>query len=234
MTLLEQIQTATKELEQIELKTLEQLEQFRLDFLSKKGRINTYVDVFRTVANEEKRFIGQPLNALKQKAEQLYKDYQEHLTRSNLTQHNLDLSRSSNYNAVGTRHPLKQVEQKIIDTFQTIGFIPYDGPEIEDDWHNFSGLNFAEHHPARDMQDTFFVGDGSHLLRTHTTSVQVRALELFKPPMKVLMPGRVYRNEAVSARAHCFFHQIDGFYINKGVSFADLKGTLLYFAKSFF
>ena len=236
MSLLKEIQNTALAIEQEPIVSKEDLEHFRLKYLSKKGIINQYVEAFRTVPNDEKKHIGQPLNQLKQLAENFFKNKQEILENLTLSVSvDRDLSLESNFYTTGSRHPLRQVEYDIVSIFEAIGFVPYEGPEIEDDWHNFSGLNFAEHHPARDMQDTFFVGeDAKHLLRTHTTSVQIRALEKFTPPMKVLMPGRVYRNEAISARAHCFFHQIDGFYINKKVSFADLKGTLLHFAKQFF
>jgi phenylalanyl-tRNA synthetase alpha chain len=211
------------------------LEEFRIKMLSKKGSVSVLFDDFKNVDAEQKRTLGKPLNDLKNKVQDIIAMWQEKLDSSteNVLDHSLDLTRPAEPILLGSRHPLSIVRTQMIDIFSRIGFVVSEGPEIEDDWHNFSALNFPEEHPARDMQDTFFI-DKDVALRTHTSSVQVRIMETQKPPIRIIMPGRVYRNEAISARAHCQFHQVEGLYIDKNVSFADLKQTLLYFAKEMF
>lgn len=212
-----------------------ELENYRLKYLSKKGIINDLFDEFKNVSNTEKKEFGKLLNELKSKAEAKYKTEAEKFEQGKNKKINdvADISLPGEKDYLGSRHPLQIVQNKIISNFNKIGFTYSEGPEIEDDWHNFSGLNFPENHPARDMQDTFFI-DKNNSLRTHTSSVQIRLMEKQKPPIRAIMPGRVYRNEAISARAHCFFHQVEGIYINENVSFADLKQTLFYFVKEMF
>ena len=193
---------------------------------------------FKTVSSEEKRAFGAKLNQLKTAAEEKLNEWKSASTTSQSKVSSLDLTRPGMLNEPGALHPITIIKNEIIEIFRTIGFSVAEGPEIEDDWQNFSALNFPPEHPARDMQDTFFVdhpaGGEPHVLRTHTSSVQVRVMETQKPPIRIIAPGRVFRNEAVSARSHCIFHQIEGLYIDEGVTFADLKQTLEYFAKSFF
>ena len=213
----------------------EELETLRIKFLSKKGEISTLFNDFRNVANEEKREVGQLLNELKDTAQNKINELKENFNQSNKTEEKTDLTRSSDPIKLGTRHPLSIVKHEIIDIFSRIGFTIAEGPEIEDDWHVFGSLNFPPEHPARDMQDTFFIEQNPDvLLRTHTSSVQSRVMATQKPPIRMLFPGRVFRNEAISYRAHCFFHQVEGLYIDKNVSFADLKQSLMYFAKEMF
>jgi phenylalanyl-tRNA synthetase alpha chain len=212
-----------------------ELEELRIKLLSKKGSVSVLFDEFKTVNPELKRALGKPLNELKslvQEKLEYWAEFLEQSTSSNVGSEE-DLTKPSEPFNVGSRHPISLVRNHIVDIFSRIGFVVNDGPEIEDDWHNFTALNFPEEHPARDMQDTFFI-DKEVALRTHTSSVQVRIMETQKPPIRILMPGRVYRNEAISARAHCQFHQVEGLYIDENVSFADLKQTLLYFAKEMF
>lgn len=208
-------------------------EQFRLKYLSRKGILTQLFEQFKLVSKEEKRETGKLLNDLKVLAEQKWNEATEKFEKSNQHQIKIDTTLPGDAYHVGSRHPISLFQQKILDVFRKLGFTIAEGPEIEDDWHNFSGLNFPENHPARDMQDTFFI-DNDFSLRTHCTSVQVRLMENQKPPIRAVMPGRVYRNEAISARSHCFFHQIDGVYIDKNVSFADLKQTLFFFVKELF
>jgi len=213
----------------------EELETLRIKYLSKKGEISTLFNDFRTVANEEKREVGQLLNELKDTAQNKINELKENFNNANKTEQKTDLTRSSDPIKLGTRHPLSIVKHEIIDIFSRIGFTIAEGPEIEDDWHVFGALNFPPEHPARDMQDTFFIEQNPDvLLRTHTSSVQSRVMATQKPPIRMLFPGRVFRNEAISYRAHCFFHQVEGLYIDKDVSFADLKQSLMYFAKEMF
>ena len=215
--------------------TAEELETIRLKYLSKKGEIQDLMNEFRTVPNEQKREIGQRLNMLRDLAQARMTELKEKIETLKQESDRLDLTRTAEPIALGTRHPLSLVRQEIIDIFSRIGFAVAEGPEIEDDWHVFGALNFPPEHPARDMQDTFFVEKNPDiLLRTHTSSVQTHVMMTQKPPIRVLCPGRVYRNEAISARAHCFFHQVEGLYIDKNVSFADLKQALLYFAREMF
>lgn len=230
----EKIKEILSEIEQFSAESKEQLEGFRIKLLSKKGDISQLFDDFKNVAPELKREVGQKLNELKNKAQEKLNILKEKLEQTDGTGEVLiDLTLPGEQVNVGTRHPISIVRKQIIDIFSRIGFTLADGPEVEDDWHNFTALNFPENHPARDMQDTFFI-TGDFALRTHTSSVQVRVMENKQPPLRLLAPGRVYRNEAISARAHCFFHQVEGFYIDTNVSFADLKQTLLYFAKEMF
>lgn len=213
----------------------EELEAIRLKYLSKKGEIQDLMNEFRSVPNEQKREIGQRLNMLRDLAQARMTELKEKIETLKQEGDRLDLTRTAEPITLGTRHPLSLVRQEIIDIFSRIGFTVAEGPEIEDDWHVFGALNFPPEHPARDMQDTFFIEkDPDILLRTHTSSVQTRVMMTQKPPIRVLCPGRVYRNEAISARAHCFFHQVEGLYIDKNVSFADLKQALLYFAREMF
>jgi len=214
----------------------EDLESFRLKFISKKGALGELFEEFKNVSNEEKKALGKTLNELKQLAEAKFKELSEKLESSvTTTSTQIDLSLPPVSDKSGNLHPLNLTRYKIIEIFERLGFSVADGPEIEDDWHNFSALNFPENHPAREMQDTFFVEKNPDmLLRTHTSNVQIRLMEKQKPPIRSIMPGRVYRNEAISARAHCFFHQIEGLYVDKNVGFADLKQTLFHFAKEMY
>ncbi len=212
----------------------EDLELFRIKYLGKHGVLNKLFDEFKVVPGPEKKEIGKALNELKNLAKSKLSSFS--FERNKETYNSIvDLSKSVKTNNLGSRHPLALIEEQIISIFSSIGFSISEGPEIEDDWHNFTALNTPEEHPARDMQDTFFIqSDPSVLLRSHTSSVQVRHMEKNSPPIRILSPGRVYRNEAISARAHCLFHQIEGLYIDNNVSFSDLKQTLLYFAKNLF
>lgn len=213
----------------------EQLEALRLKYLSKKGLVNQLMADFRNVAAEQKREVGMRVNELKDALQNRFNELKAQLATAEEDHSDLDLTRTPYPIALGTRHPLSLVKQEIIDIFGRMGFSLADGPEVEDDWHVFGSMNFADDHPARDMQDTFFIE--SHpdiILRTHTSSVQSRVMEQQQPPIRVICPGRVYRNEAISARAHCFFHQVEGLYIDKDVSFTDLKQVLLTFAREMF
>ncbi|MEC4113228.1 phenylalanine--tRNA ligase subunit alpha [Myroides pelagicus] len=213
----------------------ETLEAFRIKFLSKKGILNDLFAHFKTVPNEQKKEFGQIINSLKNIVEGKVKSILEELESKDVQGLYGDLTRPGYPIEIGSRHPISLVKNQIVDIFNSIGFNISEGPEIEDDWHNFSALNFPEYHPARDMQDTFFVQTNpEHLLRTHTSSVQVRYMEKNAPPLRTISPGRVFRNEAISSRSHCIFHQVEGLYIDKDVSFADLKQTLLYFTKEMF
>ena len=224
-----------EEVEALKAANAEELEALRIKYLSKKGAINDLMADFRNVAAEQKKEVGMRLNELKAKAQEKINVLKEQFETQENGACELDLTRSAYPIEMGTRHPLSIVKNEIIDIFSRLGFSIAEGPEIEDDWHVFSALNFAEDHPARDMQDTFFIE--SHpdiLLRTHTSSVQTRAMEVSQPPIRIICPGRVYRNEAISYRAHCFFHQVEALYVDKNVSFADLKQALLFFAKEMF
>ncbi|MFM1745510.1 MAG: hypothetical protein RLZZ630_1447 [Bacteroidota bacterium] len=220
-----------------------ELEQFRLRFLGKKGVLTDLFAQMKTVAPEDRKAFGQLVNELKVAAENKLEEYRTRFDETETASGpKIDLTLPADPLPAGSRHPLSIVRREIIRIFNRIGFNVSDGPEIEDDWHNFSALNFPPEHPARDMQDTFFIDlepdaklyRGPLALRTHTSSIQVRVMESERPPIRTICPGRVYRNEAISARAHCFFHQVEGFYIDKGVSFADLKQTLLHFAREMF
>jgi phenylalanyl-tRNA synthetase alpha chain len=218
---------------------MQTLEAFRIRLLSKKGIISELFNDFRNLSTEEKKLVGQPLNELKNTAQDKLNLLREKIEEQSMALKSSDkypdLSLPVEFSFAGSRHPISIVRNQINSIFEHIGFVISEGPEIEDDWHNFSALNFADEHPARDMQDTFFVGEKPDLvLRTHTSSVQVRVMSTQKPPIRTISPGRVFRNEAISARAHCIFHQVEGLYIDKGVSFADLKQVLDHFARSFF
>jgi len=228
------LQKLRAELEEFAINTAEEAEQFRIQYLGKKGLIKELSAQLKDVAPEERRDFGQMLNSLKLAAEERLASITT-ASKSNAEAGGTDLSRPSGQEKIGGQHPVNLVRREIEAIFQGIGFSIAEGPEIEDDWHNFSALNFPPDHPARDMQDTFFISREPDLaLRTHTSSVQVRVMESQQPPIRVISPGRVYRNEAISSRSHCIFHQIEGLYIDKGVSFADMKQTIAYFAKAFF
>ena len=233
--LTDKIQSLLGEVADLQAADAKALEELRIKYLSKKGVINGLMGEFRDVAPESKREIGMKLNELKTALQDKLNELREGLATKEDDHSDLDLTRTPYPIAMGTRHPLSIVKNEIIDIFSRLGFSIADGPEVEDDWHVFSSLNFPEDHPARDMQDTFFVEQHPDIvLRTHTSSVQSRVMENSKPPIRVLCPGRVYRNEAISARAHCFFHQVEGLYIDKDVSFTDLKQVLLTFAREMF
>ena len=213
----------------------DEVEALRIKYLSKKGEISQLFNDFRNVPNEEKRQVGQLLNELKEQAQSTLNALKDSLDSGLSDSTEEDYSRTASPEAIGTRHPLSLVKNQIVDIFARLGFTIAEGPEIEDDWHVFGSLNFAPEHPARDMQDTFFIEkDPDVLLRTHTSSVQTRVMTGKQPPIRIICPGRVYRNEAISYRAHCFFHQVEALYIDKDVSFADLKQVLLYFAQEMF
>lgn len=235
----DKIKQLLSEVESFTATVKDDVETFRLKYLSKKGIIPSLFGEMKNVAAEERKNFGQLVNDLKNKAEEKLNHFKEMLEDNSEQQNIPDLSFPAEPQALGARHPISIVRERILEIFSHIGFTVEYGPEIEDDWHNFTALNFPENHPARDMQDTFFIktGDSSRddiALRTHTSSVQVRVMERQQPPIRILAPGRVYRNEAISARAHCFFHQVEGLYVDEKVSFADLKQTLLYFAKEMF
>ena len=233
--LTDKIQSLLGEVANLQAADAKALGELRIKYLSKKGVINGLMGEFRDVAPESKREIGMKLNELKTALQDKLNELREGLATKEDDHSDLDLTRTPYPIAMGTRHPLSIVKNEIIDIFSRLGFSIADGPEVEDDWHVFSSLNFPEDHPARDMQDTFFVEQHPDIvLRTHTSSVQSRVMENSKPPIRVLCPGRVYRNEAISARAHCFFHQVEGLYIDKDVSFTDLKQVLLTFAREMF
>jgi len=231
----EKIASYLKQVADFSADSLEQLEAFRIQFMGKKGLIPALFSDFKTVAPEDRKAMGQKLNELKNAVQEKIVSLKEQLDQKNLTTGNaLDLTLPSE-STLGSRHPLSIVRNEIIDIFSRIGFTVSEGPEIEDDFHNFTALNFPKEHPARDMQDTFFIEKDPDLaLRTHTSSVQVRVMEHTQPPIRTISPGRVFRNEAISARAHCIFHQIEGLYVDEGVSFTDLKQTLFYFARELF
>ncbi len=231
----ERIKQLLDEVKNLQVATKEDLETVRIKYLSKKGEISALFNDFKTVSNEQKKEVGQLLNELKNTAQEKINNLKATLDKKSDEGNKLDLTRTPDPIELGTRHPLSIVKNEIADIFGRIGFTVAEGPEVEDDWHVFSALNFPPEHPARDMQDTFFITRNPDvLLRTHTSSVQSRVMTSQKPPIRVLCPGRVYRNEAISYRAHCFFHQVEGLYIDKNVSFADLKQALLYFAKEMF
>ncbi|MBS0000033.1 MAG: phenylalanine--tRNA ligase subunit alpha, partial [Cyclobacteriaceae bacterium] len=235
--MLDKIETLKHEVENAAVPDKEQLESFRLKFISRKGVLAQLFDDFKNVPNQDKRQVGQALNELKNLAQSRFKNLIKDLgdTAGVAGDSGFDLSLPPVQNTLGAVHPITSVKLQIIKIFERIGFNVSEGPEIEDDWHNFSALNFPENHPAREMQDTFFIRkDPDIALRTHTSSVQVRVMENSKPPIRTLSPGRVFRNEAISARAHCIFHQVEGFYVDENVSFADLKQTLYYFAREMF
>ncbi len=231
----EKINSLLEVIEGLTANSKEDVENLRIKYLSKKGEVTALFNDFRSVPNEQKREIGQMLNQLREKAQNKINDLKEAFNQVQFSGDSEDLTRPGDPIALGTRHPLSIVKGQIIEIFSRLGFTVAEGPEVEDDWHVFEALNFPPEHPARDMQDTFFIEKMPDiLLRTHTSSVQTRVMTEQKPPIRVLCPGRVYRNEAISYRAHCFFHQVEGLYIDENVSFADLKQALLYFAKEMF
>jgi len=234
--MLNQIKEHIIEVEKFQADSAETVEQFRIKYLGKKGVLNDLFLAFKDVPNQEKKAFGQTLNELKTKAQEKVETLKEALEqKEDNAGSGVDLTMSSEPMRLGSRHPLSIVKNEIIEIFARLGFTISEGPEIEDDWHNFSALNLPDEHPARDMQDTFFIQrDPDYLLRTHTSSVQVRFMEKNEAPIRTISPGRVFRNEAISARAHCIFHQIEGLYVDENVSFADLKQTLLHFAQEFF
>ncbi len=233
--MIDKIQALLREVEDMKAGNAEELEALRIKYLSKKGEISLLMNDFRHVPADRKREVGQYLNQLKETAQAKINDLKQAFESGQTADIDLDLTRTAYPAPLGTRHPLSLVKKEICDIFARLGFSIAEGPEIEDDWHVFSSLNFAEDHPARDMQDTFFIGHNPDvLLRTHTSSVQTRVMEKQEPPIRIICPGRVYRNEAISYRAHCFFHQVEALYVDKNVSFADLKQALLFFAKEMF
>lgn len=238
--MLEKIEELLKEVNNLKASNAEEIEQLRLKYLSKKGEITTLMADFRNVAADQKKVVGMKINELKQAAMQKINELKEQNAEAEESADDIDLTRSAYPIALGTRHPLTIVKNQIIDIFQRMGFTLAEGPEIDDDLHVFTKLNFAADHPARDMQDTFFIEQSASevtkniLLRSHTSNDQSRIMERQQPPIRVICPGRVYRNEAISARAHCFFHQLEGLYIDKNVSFTDLKQVLLTFARELF
>ncbi len=238
--ILEKIESLLKEVTEMKASNTEDIEALRLKYLSKKGEINAVMADFRNVAAEQKKEVGQKINELKRTATERLNALREALASDDNTSQDIDLTRTAYPIKLGTRHPLTIVKNEIIDIFSRMGFTLADGPEVEDDLHVFTKMNFAADHPARDMQDTFFVEQNPDdvtkniILRSHTSSVQARVMETTQPPIRIICPGRVYRNEAITARAHCFFHQIEGLYIDKNVSFTDLKQVLLTFAREMF
>jgi phenylalanyl-tRNA synthetase alpha chain len=235
----EKIQSLLKEVSAFAASTRQDLENYRLKFISKKGAVSDLFEELKQIPAEQKKQFGKVLNELKQKAEAKFTELSQSLESTQSASADIDLTLPPVPNKVGNLHPLTLTRLRIIEIFERLGFNVADGPEIEDDWHNFSALNFPANHPAREMQDTFFIEKsnsegGDILLRTHTSNVQIRMLEKQKPPVRAIMPGRVYRNEAISARAHCFFHQVEGLYVDKNVSFADLKQTIFHFAKEMY
>ncbi|MDU1891357.1 MAG: phenylalanine--tRNA ligase subunit alpha [Dysgonomonas sp.] len=233
--MIDKINKLLSEIDNLKAKSAEEVESLRIKYLSKKGEISELMNDFRNVAADQKREVGMRLNELKIKAQDRINSLKESLENTQAGDDTIDLTRTAAPIELGTRHPLSIVKKEICDIFRRLGFSIAEGPEIEDDWHVFSSLNFAEDHPARDMQDTFFIArDPEIVLRTHTSSVQTRVMEKQEPPIRIICPGRVYRNEAISYRAHCFFHQVEALYIDKNVSFADLKQALLFFAKEMF
>ncbi|WP_430411183.1 phenylalanine--tRNA ligase subunit alpha [Kordia sp.] len=234
--MIDKIKEHISEIEKFSTQAKEDIENFRIKYLGKKGLLNEFFAEFKNVPNEQKKEFGQTINKLKTVAQDKVNALKEVL-ENNAEEKGVygDLTRPAEPIEIGARHPISLVKNQITDIFARIGFNVSEGPEIEDDWHNFTALNLPEYHPARDMQDTFFIQTNPDiLLRTHTSSVQVRYMENNQPPIRTISPGRVYRNEAISARSHCFFHQIEGLYIDKEVSFADLKQTLQYFTKEMF
>ena len=223
------------EIDNLKATNPEEFEALRIKYLSKKGIVNSLMSDFRTVPPEQKKEVGQKLNLLKTALQDRISELKKNIESSNVQLAEFDLTRTSYPIALGTRHPISLIKEEICTIFRRLGFSIAEGPEIEDDWHVFSSLNFADDHPARDMQDTFFIQRNPEVvLRTHTSSVQTRVMEKTQPPIRITCPGRVYRNEAISARAHCLFHQVEGLYIDKDVSFADLKQALLFFTKELF
>ncbi len=233
--MLNRIKSLIEDAENFSANSLQELEEFRIKHLSKKGSLAQLFADFKDVSNDKKKEVGLALNELKQAIQLKIDAYKEELSGGETSSTNVDLTMPGESITIGSRHPISIVRGEILEIFSRLGFTVSEGPEIEDDWHVFTSLNFPPEHPARDMQDTFFIEKNPDiLLRTHTSSIQVRVMEHTKPPIRTVSPGRVFRNEAISARAHCIFHQVEGLYIDENVSFADLKQTLLYFAKEMF
>lgn len=231
----EKINALQKEIKNYSGSGAEGIEAFRMKYISKKSVINDLFEDFKKLSVEEKKEFGKSLNELKTQAKEKLLSLSNESLKKDSADNNIDYSLPAEDDTIGSLHPLRIVRNNIIKIFRDIGFSIEDGPEIEEDWYNFTALNFPENHPAREMQDTFFISkDPDVVLRTHTSNVQIRLMEKQKPPMRVIIPGRVYRNETVSAKSHCFFHQVEGLYIDKNVSFKDLKDTLYYFAKEMF
>ncbi len=233
--MIDKINSLKQEIEALNATTEAEVEELRIKYLSKKGSVSLLFNDFRNVPAEQKKEIGQAINELKNIATEKINSLRETLSVADCSNDCIDLTRTPAVMPLGSRHPLSIVRNEIVSIFSRLGFTIAEGPEIEDDWHVFSSLNFAADHPARDMQDTFFIQRSPDvLLRTHTSSVQSRVMEHTQPPIRIICPGRVYRNEAISARAHCFFHQVEALYVDENVSFADLKQSLLYFAQEMF
>ncbi len=234
--MIDELKKHIAEVDEFTAQNTKEVEEFRIKYLGKKGLLNKFFAEFKTVPNNQKKEFGQTINLLKSKAAEKVNTLSASLAKKDVKAAKYgDLTRPAEPMKLGSRHPISIVKNRIIDIFSRIGFNVSEGPEIEDDWHNFTALNLPEYHPARDMQDTFFIQtDPDILLRTHTSSVQVRYMENNKPPIRTISPGRVYRNEAISARSHCFFHQVEGLYVDKDVSFADLKQTIQFFTKELF
>jgi phenylalanyl-tRNA synthetase alpha chain len=231
----EKIEQLRKKVEEFKSETPQHLEEFRIRIMGKKGELTEMFEEFKNVASEQKREIGKLLNEVKISVQEKLKLQKTLFDNVDAGKSIADKTLPANADSLGSRHPISLAKNEILEIFTRLGFTVADGPEIEDDWHVFSALNFPPNHPARDMQDTFFIEQNPDiLLRTHTSSIQVRTMEKQKPPIRVVCPGRVFRNEAISARAHCIFHQVEGLYIDKNVSFADMKQTLLYFAREMF
>ena len=233
--MLTKIDELLNEVQKFHSQKKEEIEQFRIKFNGKKGILNDLFEQFKSVSNDQKKEYGQKINLLKQSISAKLEELTQSSSSQNVVAEKEDLTRPGFPLELGSRHPINLVKNKITDIFKSIGFAVADGPEIEDDWHNFTALNLPEYHPARDMQDTFFIETNPDvLLRTHTSSVQIRYMEQNEPPIRILSPGRVFRNEAVSSRSHCIFHQIEGLYIDENVSFADLKQTIQFFTTELF
>jgi len=233
--MLDQIKALKEEISEAIASSMEEVEELRIKYISKKGKVSQLFTEFKNIPPDQKKEVGQAINSLKNFALEKINQLRQSLESGSKKEAEIDLTRPGEPMKLGTRHPLSIVKNEILDIFSRIGFTISEGPEIEDDWHVFSALNFPPEHPARDMQDTFFIEKNPDvLLRTHTSSVQIRVMERTQPPIRSLFPGRVFRNEAVSARSHCIFHQVEGLYVDENVSFADLKQTLLHFAKELF
>jgi phenylalanyl-tRNA synthetase alpha chain len=232
----QQIAELRSEIESLQVNNAKALEEYRIKFLGTKGLVKVLMSEMKNVANEQKKAFGQSLNEFKQFAEAKYEEWKNGVGESNGAASDIpDVTLPGDAIAVGSRHPISLMRNRMVQIFQRLGFAVADGPEIDDDWHNFTALNLPENHPARDMQDTFYISTNpAWLLRTHTSNLQIRAMENSKPPIRIVTPGRVYRNETISARSHCFFHQIEGLYVDEHVSFADLKQTLYFFVQEMF
>ncbi|WP_375322853.1 phenylalanine--tRNA ligase subunit alpha [Candidatus Karelsulcia muelleri] len=233
--MLKKIKNLNKKLSKININSASELEIFRIKYLGKKGILNSFFKEFKDIHNYEKKNIGLSLNTFKKNIKNIFLYYKNFFFKKKNINNNIeDLTKPGNKKSLGSRHPISIIKHRIINIFNKIGFKICEGPEIEDDWYNFTALNFPYNHPAREMQDTFFIKKSSKLLRTHTSSVQIRYLEKNKPPIRIISPGRVYRNENISSYSHCMFHQIEGLYLDKKVSFQDLKNTINFFIKNFF